>query len=77
VTVRVQGLAPGNYAISTYHDENKNEKNDKNLLGIPSEGYGFSKAPGGSEGKFGPPDFEDAAIELGSKPVRISIPLKY
>lgn len=77
VVVRVKGLAPGSYAVSTFHDENGNQKNDRNMLGIPSEGYGFSQAPGGSPGRFGPPGFEDAAIEVGAEPVSISIPLKY
>ena len=32
----------GVYAISLFHDENENNKIDKNFLGIPTEGYGFS-----------------------------------
>ena len=38
-------LAPGDYAISLIHDENGNGKLDKNLLGIPKEGVGFSQNP--------------------------------
>ena len=37
----VQDLAPGRYALSAFHDENDNGELDTNLLGIPSEGYGF------------------------------------
>lgn len=35
--------APGSYAVSLYHDEDANKKLTKNWLGVPSEGYGFSK----------------------------------
>ncbi len=35
-------LGQGTYAISCYQDLNNNGKLDKNLLGIPSEPYGFS-----------------------------------
>ena len=31
------------------------------LIGIPKENYGFSRD---ARGKFGPPDFDDAAIEV-------------
>lgn len=35
-------LPKGKYAISLYHDENKNNKCDLNFIGIPKEGFGFS-----------------------------------
>ncbi len=35
-------LAPGQYAITTFHDENGNGEFDTNLLGIPKEGFAFS-----------------------------------
>jgi uncharacterized protein (DUF2141 family) len=33
----------GTYALFVLHDANNNNKMDKNLLGIPKEGYGASK----------------------------------
>ncbi len=49
----------GSYAIAVFHDENRNNKMDKNLLGIPREAYGASKnklpfasAPTFGENKF-------------------------
>ncbi|MDP5054631.1 MAG: DUF2141 domain-containing protein [Congregibacter sp.] len=51
-------LASGTYAVKLYHDENNNGKLDTNMLGIPSEGYGFSNdkkilgAPGFAESMF-------------------------
>ena len=53
-------IPPGSYAIAVYHDANQNSKMDKNLLGIPKEGYGFSNDVKGS---FGPPSFDDAKIQ--------------
>ena len=47
----------GVYAVSTFHDENLNGKVDKNLIGIPKEGYGTSNNPGR---KMRPPTFEEA-----------------
>ena len=35
----------GTYSIALYHDENDNKKFDRNFLGIPREGFGFSNNP--------------------------------
>ena len=35
-------LPPGAYAVAVYHDENGNGRLDTNLLGLPTERYGFS-----------------------------------
>lgn len=42
VNVKFTDLAPGEYAIVVHHDENCNDKVDKNVLGVPLEGYCFS-----------------------------------
>jgi len=51
----------GKYAIAVWHDENNNEKIDKNFFGIPKEKYGFSN---NKFGLLGPPKFEDASINI-------------
>jgi uncharacterized protein (DUF2141 family) len=51
------GVPAGEYAVSVFHDENMNEKLDKNLMGIPKEGYGASNNPGR---KMRAPTFEEA-----------------
>ena len=38
-----EAVPAGVYAIAVFHDENNNNKMDKNFLGIPKEGYGASK----------------------------------
>ncbi|MDD3437352.1 MAG: DUF2141 domain-containing protein [Candidatus Gastranaerophilales bacterium] len=42
VSIKFTGLAPGEYAIAVHHDENHNDKLDKNVFGVPLEGYCFS-----------------------------------
>jgi uncharacterized protein (DUF2141 family) len=45
VTFHFADLPPGAYALQVMHDENGNGKLDTNLLGVPTEGYGFSNNP--------------------------------
>jgi uncharacterized protein (DUF2141 family) len=71
VTAAFLNLKPGRYALSVFHDENGNGKLDTNLLGIPTERYGFSRD---AHGSFGPPDFDAAAIDV-SKDTSIVITL--
>jgi len=42
IKIVFKNIPKGIYAISVFHDENKNGKLDKNFFGIPIEGYGFS-----------------------------------
>lgn len=37
--------APGVYGLAAYHDANANGQIDRNGLGIPKEGFGFSNNP--------------------------------
>jgi len=61
VIVHFEGIAQGTYAISVIHDANRNGKLDTNFFGIPREGFGFSND---AMGRFGPPSFEKAKLEL-------------
>ncbi len=67
-------LAPGKYAAAIFHDRNNNGKLDKNFIGIPKEGYGFSN---NARGTFGPPDFEEAVFSVGSEDIEMNIRLQY
>lgn len=60
----------GNYAIQAYHDENGNQRLDSNVLGIPSEPYGFSR---GARGTFGPPKYRDAEFSVAAAEMTIDI----
>jgi len=69
------GLLPGKYAAVVLHDENNNLKMDKNWLGLPTEGYGFSN---NVMGTFGPPGFSKASVSLaGDKQTAITIRVRY
>jgi uncharacterized protein (DUF2141 family) len=57
----IKDLKPGMYAVRFYHDENLNGKMDVNLVGKPTEGYGFSN---NVTGAFGPPPFRKWLFEL-------------
>ena len=74
VTVRIAGIPPGTYAAQAYADENDNHKIDRNFLGIPTEGIGFSND---ARMRFGPPSFADAAFVLGASGGRITFALRY
>ena len=67
-------LPPGRYAVNAFHDENDNGELDANLVGIPSEGYGFANDP---DTAFGPPDFEAAAVNVGDTPEAVVMTLRY
>ena len=59
----IKNLKPGRYAVRYYHDENMNGKMETNLVGKPTEGYGFSN---NVTGKFGPPPFVKWLFEIKS-----------
>src|SRR5687767_1943168 len=42
-TCDFEGIAPGTYALAVIHDENRDGELATNLMGMPKEGYGFSK----------------------------------
>lgn len=74
VTVDVPNVPAGRWAVMAYHDENGNEKLDRNQMGIPTEGYGFSN---GATAKFGPPEFRETALTVGATPAVAAINLQY
>lgn len=61
-----KNLPAGTYAISLVHDENGNNRLDKNLMGIPTESFAFSN---NVMGAFGPPKFSKASfiVQAGAK----------
>ena len=71
--MRFPGVAPGRYALTLFHDENSNQRLDT-LMGIPREGFGFSRNP---TIRFGAPRFEQVSIELGGGVTRQSIRMQY
>jgi uncharacterized protein (DUF2141 family) len=52
--------ATGTYALAFLHDENSNGVLDRDLIGWPQEGFGFSNDA--SPGLGGPPSFDTASF---------------
>jgi uncharacterized protein (DUF2141 family) len=67
-------IKPGLYAAAMFHDENANEDFDTNFLGVPKEGYGFSRNP---DIGFSLPDFTEAAFEVQNENLELIIRMKY
>jgi uncharacterized protein (DUF2141 family) len=61
--ITIDNLIAGRYAVRYYHDENADGKMETNLVGKPTEGYGFSN---NVIGKFGPPAFEKWLFRIDS-----------
>jgi uncharacterized protein (DUF2141 family) len=69
-----ESLPPGEYAVSVFHDENKNGKMDTNFFGIPKEGVGASND---AKGHFGPPHYKDAKFVFSGNNMSITINIVY
>jgi uncharacterized protein (DUF2141 family) len=61
VTIVLDSIASGEYAVSLFHDENDNYKLDVGAFGIPVEKTGFSN---NAKGKMGPPKFTDCKFAV-------------
>jgi uncharacterized protein (DUF2141 family) len=56
-----EDLQPGKYAIAAILDENKSFDMDKNIVGFPTEQYGFSN---NAREQFSAPSFQKASFDL-------------
>lgn len=71
--LRFVDVPPGRYAVTVFHDSNANARLDT-FLGIPREGFGFSRNP---TIRFGAPQFESVDIELGPGFTRAGVRMQY
>ena len=67
-------LAPGRYAIGVMHDEDNDGHFDTGFLGIPSEGYGFSRD---ARGTLSAPSFESASFEYVGGVLTVPVTMRY
>ena len=67
-------LAPGKYAASVLHDENRNGKMDNDAVGVPVEGYGVTNNP---KPKFRGATFKEATFDLPPQGATLTISLQY
>ena len=63
-------VMPGAYAVAAFHDADGDGALNQNVVGMPTEGHGFSN---GARGFMGPPSFEDAAVTVGENEAVVSI----
>lgn len=70
--VTIHGLPSGKYAVSAFQDVNGNGSLDSGALGIPTEPFGISNNPSVVSG---PPRFEDAAFDLGTANLAMTLQL--
>jgi uncharacterized protein (DUF2141 family) len=64
----------GQCAVLALHDENANERFDKNFLGIPKEGYGVSN---GARHKLRAPRFEEALVKCDTNGTLVKVQIGY
>jgi uncharacterized protein (DUF2141 family) len=64
----------GVWAIAVYHDENANRKFDRNGLGLPAEGYGFSNNPSTVAGL---PAFRSVRLNVAKTGLTTQVQMKY
>ena len=70
-TIRMQSIPFGNYAIAVFHDANSDGKINYNLLGAPTEAYGFSN---NARKMFSAPSFKEAMFRhAGETNLKIDI----
>ena len=63
VSVVFEGVPPGPFAVSVFHDENGNSRMERGAFDIPKEGWGASRD---AKAHFGPPSWDDAQLTLGA-----------
>lgn|GEM_PF-249334 len=72
VRIVIEGVPAGSFAVSAFHDEDGDDELDTGLFGAPTEDYGASRD---ARNTFGPPDWEDARLELAPG-TRLTVPIR-
>ena len=71
--IDLAALPPGDWSLLAIHDANQNGKLDT-LMGIPREGFAFSRNP---VVRFGPPRLEQVRFALPEGDCRQALTMKY
>jgi uncharacterized protein (DUF2141 family) len=67
-------LVPGKYAASVLHDENRNGRMDRDVVGVPLEGYGVTNNP---KPAFRQARFDEAVFDLPPNGANLTISVQY
>jgi len=73
-SVSFPNLPAGSYAIAVYHDQNNDNKLNRDSTGIPLEGYGFSNNP---IIRTGPPKYGSCVVLVAGPDTEITIRMRY
>jgi uncharacterized protein (DUF2141 family) len=74
VVLSFHNVPAGRLAVAAFHDANGDGKLNRNNLGVPTEGYGFSND---AQGAGGPPKFGQAAFSFDGGAKALSVDLDY
>jgi uncharacterized protein (DUF2141 family) len=72
IDVKFNDIPLGEYAVAIFHDVNSNKKIDKNLFGVPTEPYGFTR---NFKPKFSAPVFSDCNVVFSASSNSFTIKL--
>jgi uncharacterized protein (DUF2141 family) len=72
--VTFRDLKRGTYAVAVLHDANGDNKANRNFIGLPKEGFGFSRNP---VVRMSPPKFDDVSFKVSGANTSIQIQLQY
>lgn len=61
LTVKMDQVLFGTYALAIFHDINNNGKLDQNILGIPTEPYAFARKP---KSKWRAPQYKELIFDF-------------
>ncbi len=67
-------LPPGRYGIAVLHDENSNQRLDRNVFRIPKEGFGFANNP---HVGLSTPSWKESSVQVTCPKTEIKIHLIY
>ncbi len=65
---------PGQYAIGAHHDEDRDQKLDKNFVGIPTEGWATSQ---NVTHTFSGPDFDESKFTVAGPKTVLRLEMHY
>jgi uncharacterized protein (DUF2141 family) len=74
MTLCLAAPVEGKYAVVVYHDENDNHKFDRNLIGLPTEGFGVSNNPSLF---LTAPNFEESSFDVEGEVTNVDVEMKY
>ncbi len=74
LAVTFGNVKAGSYAVAVIHDANSDNQANRNGLGIPTEGFGFSRNP---VIRTGAPKFGEAAVLVAGPNTNIQIQMRY